>query len=124
MKPQQIANSRARALVQRRMPFDGSNTYGRIYPPNEHCLNTRYVVYSYGEHFPLFVAETGEDGRTDWYENADRYSPTTSKHRSQLHPHAQTMPMTTEKMKTLARYGIAGVAVGKGEAFEFEDVPY
>lgn len=115
MKPIKTSNADARTHVQSQTPFDGSNTYARILPPDADCLNTRYVVYSYGVHFPIFIAETTEDGRTDWYENADRYSVTTSKHRSQLHPHTTTVPMTTERMKTLARYGIAGVAVGAGE---------
>jgi hypothetical protein len=113
-------NANARQYVQRREAFDASNTFAHTFPPNSNCLTYRYVVYSYGTHFPLFIAEwLPEDGKVQWYENADKYSRTTSKHHTQLHPLQQTMPMTTERMQTLARYGIAGVAVGR-----FEDVPF
>ena len=35
-----------------------------------------YVVYSYGEHFPMYVYDHGVEL---WFGNADKYSPTTSK---------------------------------------------
>lgn len=122
MKPIKTTNANARQYVQRREEFDASNTYARILTPHDKCLTYRYVVYSYGTHFPLFIAEWApEDGRVQWYETTGRYSITTSKHKTQLHPLQQTMPMTTERMQVLADYGIAGVAVGM---FEFEDLPF
>jgi hypothetical protein len=69
-------------------------------------LTERYVVYSYGKHFPLFVHQDGI-----WYENQDRYSVSTSKHRSQSHPHTNTMPMTTSALQRIIDDGIAGLAV-------------
>ena len=32
-------------------------------------------------------------------------------HRTQAHPHEETIPMDTKTMDTLARYGMGGVAV-------------
>jgi hypothetical protein len=68
------ANCSARPLVQNLKPFKGNNTFGEI-------IGEVYAVFSYGHHWPLFVNVNGQ-----WYENGDRYSVTTSKHRSQLHP--------------------------------------
>lgn len=73
-----VANFAARTQVQQLVPFTGNNTFARHVGP-------AYVVYSYGEHWPLFVHMDGQ-----WYENGDRYSVTTSKHRSQLHPLTDT----------------------------------
>jgi hypothetical protein len=110
---ERIANQAARGMVKTRRPFEGSHLFAREHVP-EHQHTVLYVVYSYGEHFPLFVAETDDQNRTVWYENADRYSVTTSKHRTQTHPHFDCIPMTTQAMRRLARDGIAGLAA-KGE---------
>lgn len=122
MKPIQISNLNARQYVQRREPFDGSNLYARAYPANDNCLTCRYVVFSYGEHYPLFIAEwLPGDGKVQWYVNRDNYSITTSKHRTQLHPlEANVLPMTTDAMRTIVNYGTAGLAA-MGET---EDIPY
>ena len=114
MKPTITANAKCRQYVQARKDFEGSHLYARTLPPTDNCLTTRYVVFSYGTHFPLFIAETGADGVTHWYENANRYSVTTSKHRSQSHPLCDTMPLTTDAMRCLVTYGISGVAVRRG----------
>lgn len=76
----------------------------------------RYIVYSYGEHYPMFIREGDQ-----WYQNEDRYSPTTTRHHGYAHPRdpltgqpVQTMPMSTGAMKRIALEGIAGLAA-KGE---------
>ena len=105
-----VANRDARRYVQERKPFSGSNTEGvwrrDIYKGSEAHLR-RYVVTSYSNYFPLFIWEDGV-----WYENSDWFSPTTSKHKTQLHPQCETMPMTCKDMVCLQYYGIAGVAAG------------
>jgi len=113
MSVQRTANSDARSLVQNRIDFNGNNTYARTHEANKDRPTDLYIVYSYGSHFPLFIAETFE-GITKWYENADRYSQTTSKHRSQLHPHYETTKLLTKDMMRMTAYGIAGV-VAKGD---------
>ena len=107
-----IANRQMRDYVKALMPFNNStgSVQARITPIRDHEI---YVVYSYGDHYPMFIHEHGV-----WYENTDHYSRTTSRHNSQCHPHVDTMPMGTERMKAIARYGIAGVAVGYGREQE------
>ena len=63
-KPPRVANKDARKCVQQRKPFRGNNTFGI-------CVDNRYVVYSYGAHWPLFVYDGGR-----WFANSDRYSRT------------------------------------------------
>ena len=92
------ANFKARQYVQNRQTFTGNNTFG------EHVGNA-YVVYSYGYHWPLFVYVDGQ-----WYENADRYSVSTSKHRSQLHPLCDTHLVRVNDLKDMIE-SYHGVAV-------------
>ena len=86
---EKVANYKARLLVQELKEFKGSNTFSER---TENC----YTVYSYGKHFPLFVCIGYK-----WYENKDRNSVSTSKHRSQLHPHVETEKCTTSFLKNL-----------------------
>lgn len=102
-----IANRDARKFVKDRVPFGGSNLYAK-----QHTLVTDgdtvtwYVVYSYGEHYPMFVCINGH-----WFENDDGYSRTTSRHRSQCYPHGETtFPLTTRWMQVLAEQGYVALA--------------
>lgn len=74
-------NKNAREYVQTCTPFKAHNLDGR-WEEKEGVL--MYVVRSYGW-YPLFVYANDK-----WYENADRYSVSTSKQRSQCHPHEDT----------------------------------
>ncbi len=102
-----IANRDARQYVLQRKPFDGSNLYAR-----QRTLVTDddtvawYIVYSYGEHYPLFIHINGH-----WFENDGGYSVTTSKHRSQCYPRgADTFPLSTRRMQVLAEQGYVALA--------------
>jgi hypothetical protein len=95
-----ITNVTARKYVQERRPFHGGNLYGE-------WRYGRYVVTSYGDHFPLFIWEEGT-----WYENIEKITVTTTKHRTQAHPHEDTLPMTCKDMVVIMNHGIVGVAVG------------
>jgi hypothetical protein len=99
-----ITNVTARQYVQRKESFQGNNLYGE-------WRGDRYVVTSYGDHFPLFIWENGT-----WYENIEKYAiplaSATSKHRTQTHPHEDTLPMTCKDMVVIMNHGIVGVAVG------------
>ena len=101
-KANKVANRDARGHVQRREAFRGSNVFGYWW-----FDTPRYVVSSYGDHFPMFIWEAGV-----WYENIDKYSITTSKHKTQTHPLEDTLPMTWNNMVVLMHHGIAGVAAG------------
>lgn len=70
-----ITNKQAAYYVAEKWEFVGSNLYAVRYE-NVHGLT--YVVYSYGPHWPLLVC----DPSGDWFYNASKYGPTTSKHMS------------------------------------------
>lgn len=91
-----ITNKDARKYVQQRMPFRGNNTFGTY-------INDRYVVYSYGAHWPLFIYGEGR-----WFANSDRCSRTTNKHRSQLHPLVDCTPLPLGEIHSLVSYGFIG----------------
>jgi hypothetical protein len=40
-----------------------------------------------------------------WFENREKYSPTTSKHRTQTHPHCDTVALSLEQIRLLERVG-------------------
>lgn len=71
------SNARARDLVENKVPFKGANTFG------EWVTDKIYAVYSYGYHWPLYACISG-----CWFENIEKYSQTTSKHKGQLRPNA------------------------------------
>jgi hypothetical protein len=102
------SNKDARQYVQRKVEFKGSNTFSELVEPTNDIPTFRYVVYSYGHHYPMFVAEwqAGDRENATWYENKDRYSVSTSKQRSQLHPHTDTTPLCTDDMKAIVIGGI------------------
>ena len=85
-----ISNSKCRSYVQALLPFKGSNLYGDL------LGNGIYAVFSYGTHWPLF-AKVGDQ----WYENADRYSVSTSKQHGQAHPHADTIKVPCAELKSI-----------------------
>lgn len=99
-KVARTSNQNARLYVQAREAFKGSNTYG-VWHSNPDI----YVVYSYGDHWPLFIYQDGH-----WFENCDKYSVSTSKHRTQLHPHTDTTLMDSGSMICIAMSGMEGLA--------------
>lgn len=109
MKAERIANNAVRAMVQMRRPFEGSNLFARERTPS-HGMSTLYVVCSYGDHFPIYVAETDEGNNTTWYQNAEKYSKSTSCHQSQCNPYGNALSLTAGAMRRCAVEGIAGVA--------------
>lgn len=84
-----VSNSNARSMVQSKLPFKGNNTFGEQ-------RGEVYCVFSYGHHWPLFAYVDGT-----WYENRERYGTTTSKHRSQLHPLAETEQVSLSEIRRL-----------------------
>tara|TARA_Y100000310_G_scaffold14563_1_gene14727 strand:+ start:587 stop:913 length:327 start_codon:yes stop_codon:yes gene_type:complete len=99
-----VANKDCRSYVERKEEFNGSNLYARK-------IGKLYVVYSYGEHYPMYIFRKGW-----WYENGDKYSVSTSKHRGQARPYVGVPQnpdadfsefifklLTTEDMKNIIR---------------------
>jgi hypothetical protein len=89
-KPVRTTNTKCRAFVKVRASFQNSNKqlFGRYETP------LLYVVYSYGDHWPLFAWDGFE-----WYENADKCSMTTSHHHSYAHPHTPTTKVSCAWLK-------------------------
>lgn len=81
----------AASLVAAKKAFKASS----VFAENK---NNLYIVYSYGYHWPLFVYEYET---STWYENQDKFSPTTSKHASQLRPTANTVKIPLTMLKQL-----------------------
>lgn len=105
------SNRQARTFVQRLHPFQGNNLYGTYFCTNPSSANpgdSGYAVFSYGEHWPLFIS-VYLDGQDVWFENTDRHSVTTSKHRSQTHPHCDTTPLNLGQMLQLYRKGYSSL---------------
>lgn len=98
-----LRNHEVRAAVLDLVNFQNTNgtLFGRWETP------TLYVVYSYGEHWPLFL----RDSRVSWSwaENDSRYGVTTSKHRSLAHPHEKTVGSNTVEMREYIRKAKAEV---------------
>ena len=88
-EPKVVANRDARSSVNDMEPFNGSNTYGRWHQDEQWKQDDKvYVVFSYGQHHPMFVYSTLLG---TWFENGDDSpSATTSKHHTQLRPTAPT----------------------------------
>jgi len=95
-----VANSNCRGYVQQCKPFQGSNLFANWIRSSKG--GDRYVVYSFGTHFPMFIYTSGQ-----WYENTDKYSRTTSKHQSQARPTflEPTVKLSTGAMRLLAERG-------------------
>ena len=94
-----VPGTRARQYVQQKLNF--TNSSGSFFAVHSYSLR-QYAVYSYGPHWPLFIYSAITK---TWYENADRYGRTTSKHRMQAHPLTDTIELTQEQMKLLDQHG-------------------
>lgn len=102
-KIQKIANGKCRDYVRNHKEFNGNNLFARLVLISPDSGETAYVVYSYGAHYPLFIYHYATD---TWFENEDRYSVTTSKHRSQAHPLVPTKKASTKFLVALLVRGL------------------
>lgn len=84
-----MSNRDAKSYVNSMKTFKANNLFA------EYDGQT-YVVYSYGRHHPLYAYKDGT-----WYENDDRVSVTTSKHRNQSRPLAETKLVSTNEIKKI-----------------------
>ncbi len=100
MTIKKVSNRSCRSCVEDRVEFEGSNLFGRV------LQNKVYVVYSYGEHFPLFVYTDAQ-----WYENSDGYSPSTARHKSYARPRwsDDRVLMDTAQLKALLNRATARI---------------
>lgn len=111
-----IANHQAREYVRGMKSFTGSNMFAHWVIGRDKGL--RYVVYSYGKHWPMFIYDSTTNR---WYENFSKFSRTTSKHRSQANPLLDPVIFPTtflhvEDMIKLASDGITALIAPLEEA--------
>jgi len=78
------ANKDMRKAVEYMTEFENNN--GTVYSIRYERAGL-YVVYSYGDHWPLWVYDWND---SQWYENVDKYSVTTSRHASCTKPYDLT----------------------------------
>ena len=83
------SNKKCRQYVQAKQAFKAHNLFGE-------WQGDKYVVYSYGYHFPMFVWVHGA-----WHANQDKYSVSTSKQYNQAHPLGNVIPCSTQELKSL-----------------------
>lgn len=111
------SNKDARQYVQRMVEFKGSNTFAEY----QHSAgdSMRYVVYSYGYHFPMYIAEwtVGDRANATWYENSDKYSASTSRQQSLLRPTLDTIKLRTDDMRSVAIGGISRLVYKKANEY-------
>jgi hypothetical protein len=103
-----VPNKLAREFVQKQHPFDGSNMYGQFHTnqtTHPEQPESWYAVYSYGGHWPLFVY-----ANDTWFENEEKNSSSTNRHRSQAHPQCPTVLLSHRNILVVARGGYTDLA--------------
>ena len=65
-----------RRLVEQCQEFKGNSVFAKHF-------GDKYVVYSYGQHFPMYVWDYKDKL---WVGNESKYSTTTSRHQSKCKP--------------------------------------
>ena len=87
-----------------RLPFKNSTeTVFANEPPNPFEGQDLYVVYSYGEHFPIYVYDYQSEM---WFGNYNKHSSTTSRHQTMARPDADEIQMlSTEELNQVIYCG-------------------
>lgn len=106
MKPISTPNREAHRHVTARALFKGTNLYSAN-------IGYLYAVFSYSQTYPLYVYAKGV-----WYENSDKSTQTTERHRRDARPDGvSTVPRTTVELRTMLHEAIQPAsAVGKAHA--------
>jgi hypothetical protein len=113
MSKVKTSNANARQFVARMKEFKANNLWSEwVDDDNTDTPDARYVVYSYDRHWPLFIFDVRCD---TWFENASKYGVTTSKHKTQSHPHTGTTQLHVDDMIKVANNGVVGIITGIGE---------
>jgi hypothetical protein len=93
-----INNHDMRRLVTDRHLFTNNNE--TVYAQHRGDL---YVVYSYGEHFPMYAFD---EVACVWLGNKDKYSRTTTTHQSLARPDTDSIRwMNTDDLRTVVAAG-------------------
>lgn len=87
-----------RSLVRSRQEFEGNSIYAQWRTASNG--QRLYVVFSYGVHWPLFVWHDGK-----WYANGDKFSVTTTKHKTLADPREGADELNLQQMQDLVHSG-------------------
>ena len=104
MSKPKIANHQAREYTSAKREFKANNIFAEW-----QADGTRYVVYSYGPHWPLYIYDSTTD---QWYANFSRFGVTTSKHKGQARPDVgmeDMIPLHVDDMIKVAHGGITEI---------------
>lgn len=94
-----VNNYEAKQYVNRLQEFRGSH----LFACNEGDL---YVVYSYGNHWPLYAYDRAG---SQWYGNRNKYSSSTSRHATRTRPSSKDIRwLNVDEMLEIIRAGGAG----------------
>lgn len=99
-----VSGQKCRSFVQELKPFHNSGS-NRRHPKGSTLWGVQYgelyVVYSYGQHWPLYINWEGI-----WFSNNDKSpSPTTTRHRTHANPYVPTLPVPGYNMKHIIELG-------------------
>lgn len=116
-----LTNREVRKYVAKRLPFENNNKtlFG------EWVTDDTYAVYSYGRHWPLFVWERTTER---WYENEEKYSVTTTRHRTHTNPTIyatdakSTIPVSLAFIRKLSVEGYPAIAAARVIHGAFDEV--
>jgi hypothetical protein len=102
-----VSNRETRDYIKNLKEFKANNIWSEwVRDENTDTEAARYVVYSYDRHWPLFIYEVKTDM---WFENASKYSVTTSKHKTQSHPYTDTTKLHVDDMIKVKNNGVVGM---------------
>lgn len=94
-----IANRDVRGYVNAR---DNFRTHTDSIFSTTNRLTGLYVVFSYGQHFPMYAYDPDVK---QWFGNSDKYSRTTSSHQTYARPDADIHWLNTDAMESLFNVG-------------------
>ena len=99
-----ITNKQMCEYTTYHIPF--KNSTGTVFaeePSNSFEGQDLYVVYSYGEHYPIYVYDYQLEM---WFGNYDKYSSTTSRHQTMARPEVDEIQMlSTEELNQVIYCG-------------------
>lgn len=103
-----IANYQASSHTRNKQPFMGSNLFAEWRTGKDG--HARYVVFSYGNHWPLYIWDATTE---QWYGNLSHFSRSTMRHRTQAKPDnitsADIIPMHVHDMIKIVDAGVPGI---------------
>lgn len=110
-----LPNKDVHAAVARREVFRNRNNTLYAIVRGHGSPEERYIVYSYGAHFPLYIYDCLS---ATWFANSDRYSRTTSIHASEAYPPRVDHMADTHTMLSIANHGLTGAVLSAAQTPE------